>query len=311
MKKGIVFAAITAVITLSFGVIQSVLAIGLVSDPIDLDNVLRGQEVRDELRMKNSENEKIEFSLDADGDISGWVTFYEDSGYNTPITKIELSAKAKGKVYLIIRVPDDVPNGEYEGGLSIKYDPAKKDQTSQASTIVSQKATREVFLKVTDNEIIDFDASVTPQTYILKENEPLKVNAFYYNKGNISIKPDLQVKVKKDGKVLFNVLFPYPEDEESVKPLVSKKISTDLPMGGLELGEYKAEAEVSLNGEVVHKDDFSFIIESASADSGDGSSIKDDGIDMMKYALVIGAVLIILSLVMIITRKNKKKESIK
>jgi len=308
MNKGIVFAAIMAVVTLSLGVMQSVLAIGLVSDPIELDDVLRGQEIRDELRMKNSENEKIEFFLSASGDVSEWVTFYEDSGYNTPITKIELGAKAKGKVYLIIRVPEDTPNGEYEGGLSIKYDPAEKEQTSQASTIVSQKATREVFLKVTDNEIVDFDISVTPQIYILKENEPLKVNAFYYNKGNISIKPDLQVKVKKDGKVLFNVLFPYPEDEESVKPLVSKTISTNLPMGGLELGDYKAEAEVSLNGEVVHKDDFSFIIESASDDSGSGPDIKDAGIDTMKYALGIGAVLIILSLVIIITRKNKKKD---
>ena len=308
MNKGIVFATIMAVITLSFGAMQSVLAIGLVSDPIELDDVLRGQEIRDELRMQNSEKESVKYSLSASGDISEWVTFYEDSVYSIPITEVEVAAESKGRVYLIIKMPDDIPNGEYEGGLSIKYNPGGKDQTSQASTNVSQKATREVFLKVTDNEIIDFDVSVTPQTYTLKENEPLKVNAFYYNKGNISVKPDLQVKVKKDGKVLFNVLFPYPEDEESVKPLVSKTISTDLPMGGLELGEYKAEAEVSLNGEVVHEDDFSFIIESASDDSGSGPDIKDAGVDTMKYALGIGAVLIILSLVVIITRKNKKKD---
>ncbi len=296
-----------AVVTLSFGVMQSVLAIGLASNPIELDDVLRGQEIRDELRMQNSGKESVEYSLSASGDISGWVTFYEDSNYSIPITKVKVAAESKGRVYLTIRVPDDVPNGKYEGGLSIKHNPSGEDQTSQASTIVSQKATREVFLEVTDNEIVDFDVSVTPQTYTLKENEPLKVNAFYYNKGNISVKPDLQVKVKKDGKILFNVLFPYPEDEESVKPLVSKTISTDLPMGGLELGEYRVAAEVSLNGEVVHKDDFSFIIESAT-DSGNDSDIKDTGADMMKYALVVGAVLIILFLAIVLVKKSKKKD---
>ena len=308
MKKGIVFIAVIAVITLSFGVIQSVLAIGLVSNPIELDNVLRGQEIRDELRMLNSEKESVEYSLSASGDISEWVTFYEDSGYGIPITKVEVAAESKGIVYLTIKMPDDIPNGKYEGGLSIKYNPAGEDQISQASTIVSQKATREVFLEVTDNEIVDFDVSVTPQTYTLKENEPLKVNAFYYNKGNISVRPDIQVKIKKDGKILFNVIFPYPEDEEEVRPLVSKTISTDLPMGGLELGDYKAEAEVSLDGEVVHEDDFSFIIKSASDDSGSGPDIKNAGVDTMKFMLGIGAVLIILSLVVIITRKNKKKD---
>lgn len=307
MKKGIVFAAIMAVITLSFGVIQSVLAIGIISDPIELDDVLRGQEIRDELRIKNSEEEKIKFSLSANGDISEWVTFYEDSEYNTPITEVELGVKAKSKVYLIIRIPNDAPNGEYEGGLSIKYDPAEGDSTSQASTVVSQKATREVFLKVTDNEIIDFDASVTPQTYTLKENEPLQVNAHYYNKGNVSIKPDIQVKVKKDGKVLFNVLFPYPEDEESVKPLVSKKISADMPMGGLELGEYRAEAKISLNGEVVHEDNFSFIIEAASADSGNDSDTKSAGIDAKKFIPLVAVVAIVLYFA-IKTAKKKKKD---
>jgi len=301
MKKIIISTVILAIIALGFSVNQSVLAIGLVSDPIEINDVLRGQEIRDELRMQNSEKEKVDFSLSASGDISEWVTFYEDSEYNIPITEVEVGAKSKGKIYLIIRVPENIPNGEYEGGLSIKYDPAEKEQTSQTSTVVSQKATREVFLEVTDNEIIDFDVSVTPQIYILKENEPLTVNAFYHNKGNISIKPDLQIKVKKDGKILFNVLFPYPEDEESVKPLVSKKISTDLPMGGLELGEYRAEVEVSLNGEVVHKDDFSFIIESATA-----SEENVAGTGKTEYA-IIAVILAVVILLLIAVIKKKKK----
>ena len=302
---------VVAVVMLSFSVSQSVLAIGIVSDPIELSDVLRGQEIRDELRMSNSEEESVSFSLSASGDISEWVTFYEDSGYSVSITKVEVAAKSKGNVFLVIKVPDDIPNGKYEGGLSIKYDPAEESQMSQASTIVSQKVTREVFLEVTDNEIIDFDVSVTPQVYELKENEPLKVNAAYYNKGNISIKPDVQVKVKKDGKVLFNVLFPYPEDEDDLRPLVSKTISANLPMGGLEIGDYKAETEVSLNGEVIYKDDFSFLIKSASSSEGNISDAENVGIGMTETIISIVALVLALFLFSMVIKKKRKINKIK
>jgi len=69
----------------------------------------------------------------------------------------------------------------------------------------------------------------------------------------------------------------------------------------LELGEYRAEVEVSLNGEVVHKDDFSFIIESATA-----SEENVAGTGKTEYA-IIAVILAVVILLLIAVIKKKKK----
>ena len=276
-------------------------AIGIISSPIEARDVLRGQEIKEKLKILNSEEKEVEFALDAVGDIADWVVFYENDA-NSQITTTKIPAKSRKEIQVLIKIPNDIPNGEYRGSLNVKYDPNQGKQKDKSFASVLQQVSREVLITVTDQEIINFSSSVTPQIYTLKKNEPLQINAVYYNSGNTSIKPDLQIKVTKNGRNIFNAIFPYPENEGAVNPLETKKITVLYQTTGLEKGKYKADVAVFLGEKEYHKDDFAFTVGIADSDSRKNLAfISKIGGGALIFGLLLAAAIFLIS-----ARKKKR-----
>jgi hypothetical protein len=231
-------------------------AMGMTSDPIVVDNALRGQVIKEELRVLNNEEVENYFEIFASGDIGGWTEFY----YNgEAVEGMDFAPGSGERVGVEITIPSDAPNGEYSGQLKIKKSPQETDKKEGESTVgVAQQISRDVVITVTDTEIVDLESSISPQSYILNPGDPLQVNAFYYNHGNVSARPDLGLRVIRDNHVLHNSIYIYPEEKEAVPALGQEKIINFYNPGNIEPGKYRVETTVYLNGDKYDEDGFIF-----------------------------------------------------
>jgi hypothetical protein len=257
MKKIIYLSLI-----LSFILPQTVLGIGQMTEPIVVKDVLKGQEVVATLNLFNSEEEATVYGLKAEGEIADWASFYQigDKNLVNPITEIQIPAQSFINALVKFKVPADAPNGDYQGEVILFNGVAEEAKEGEVNTTVFQSIGRDVSITVTDEEIIKLETAIIPVKYAVNQNEPLQIKVIYENLGNIIIKPDLQLKILKDEKVIYNAIFPYPEDENAVKPLERKELTSLIEWQtiGQENGEYRAEIKILYQGDLIQEESFRF-----------------------------------------------------
>ncbi len=231
-------------------------AIGLMSKPVEINNALRGQMIKEELKVFNNNQKTLKFALLAEGDIKSWTKFF----YNqSEITELEIEGEGKEGVDVEIKLPDTLPNGEYSGSLVVEYNP-QNTSSEKVSVSVAQRVSRQVVIKVTDQEIVKLSASVSPKNYVIMKGEPLEIKAQYRNQGNILLKPDLQVKIIKEGKIIDNFIYPYPESKAAIIPLEQEEVKLFYNLPQSSLGKYHADISVLLQGEKIKKENFAFAV---------------------------------------------------
>lgn len=304
MKK--TFFLLAAVLVFSFISVQSVLAIGMMTEPIVIKDILRGQETFATLTLLNSENKEVTYGLKAEGQIASWETFYkvDDIKLENPITEIKMPAGKFVDVKVKFSVPKDMPNGKYEGAVLAFLASSGEVKNEEASVSVSQQVSRDVTITVTDKETIQLKATFIPAAYDVQQGKPLKIRVLYDNQGNIAIKPDLQLKITKAGSTIYNAIFPYPEGEEAVRALATKEIpSIEWQTTGQEHGNYKAELIVSLNGKEMQKESVSFSIGYFKYDFLGAISMIGGG-NLTAVWFVIGLIFVVLAVILAILNKK-------
>lgn len=285
--------------------------------PIVIENILRGQEFTDTLILVNSEDKEVTYGLISEGEIKDWVFFYniEDKNLENPITDIKIPAKSNIEATVKFVLPDDLPNGEYAGEVVVTFTPGGDSDTDGSSATVSQRVGRQVLITVTDEEIIDFTTAVIPLEYDVKKNEALKIKFIFENNGNVFIKPDVQLKVLKDGESIFNAIFPYPENEEAVKPKTRKELTLiEWQAGGQEDGIYRTELKIMLNGEVIQEEDFRFTIgykEDSDSKFLAGVAFLGFGSVVRGWFVIGGFLLVIAGILIYINKQRGKKNYVK
>ena len=310
MKK--IFFIATILLLASFILPKTVLGIGMMTEPIVIKNALRGQETTAVLNLFNSEDKKIVYELKSEGEIARWASFYQadDADFKNPITEIQIPAKSSLKAVVKFTIPKDTPNGEYSGKVAIVTAPLKEDKKEKMKVALRQKVGRKVSITVTDEEILEFKTSVIPLKYKMEKGEPLKIKVIYDNKGNVSIKPDIQLQISKNGGKIFKAIFPYPEDEKPVKPLERKILSSliEWQTAGREDGEYTAEVKTLLNGKTMEKDSFHFTVGVVDADSSNkilNYIARIGGGNLVLGWFIIGGFFIALSILLPFANKKK------
>lgn len=262
MKKTYYLLIIFSFITL-FSLPLITKAIGQITEPILIDNALRGKEYTEVLTLFNSLTVEATFELSADNQIANWSSFYEitDKELAKPITEIKVPANANIEATVKFTIPPDTANGEYKGEILIMYTPAIASSTSETSMSLTQTIGREVIIKVSDQEIINFTPAVIPNKYDLNPNEPLTIRIIYDNQSNISINPQIEVKVKNAVQTVYNAIFPYPENEPGVKPLTQAEIpALTIPTSGFANGRYEAQFKFLQNSQEAASQSFTFSI---------------------------------------------------
>ena len=183
------------IIFLSFISAQTVFAIGQITEPIIIKDVLRGQEALTTITLLNSEQKEVKYGLRAEGQIADWAVFFsaDDTNFENPITEIKMPADQYTNVNVRFKIPDDTPNGEYAGELLVFLASNRELKSEETSVNVSQQIGRDVTITVTDKEIVKLQASFIPLTYDVQQGKPLKIRVLYDNQGNVAVKPDFQL----------------------------------------------------------------------------------------------------------------------
>ena len=92
-KKYIFLVFIIVFSLFSFFQPREILAVGIISQPIVIQDVMRGQILEKSLQLVNSRDTEIHFDISADGDIAEWVTYHTLGDIEKPITGADVSWK--------------------------------------------------------------------------------------------------------------------------------------------------------------------------------------------------------------------------
>ena len=256
------------------GIGINVFAIGMVTEPIVIEDILRGGEIMKTVTMLNPEKNEVIYALGSEGDIKGWVIFFETDNLDEEIVQAVIPAKEYYDVIAKIKVPEDTPNGDYEGEIFIKQVPKENTEGENVVTI-AQMVSRNVSITVSDKEIVEIKTILIPEKYDVGEGESLKTRIIYENFGNIVLEPSIQVKVTNlsEEKSVFNAIFPYPEEESPIIPGERKEISVfEWQTTGQPKGKYKIEINTLIDGETLEENSFNFNIGNVSYFAGGGGN---------------------------------------
>jgi uncharacterized membrane protein len=286
-------------------------AIGMASDPIIIENALRGSQYNEDISIiNNSLTDEATFDLTAGGAAKDWVSFFEKDS-NNKIDKVTIPAKSKKSVKVVITVPKTAANGEYEGQIVATSEAGNLEQGSTGSA-VKLRVTRPITITITDKENIGIKATILPATYSVGKDSPLQLNVIYENTGNVEIAPSLQLKISKDGNSVFNAIFPYPEKVALILPAERKTIEklVEWQTVGQGLGDYLVEAAVFVNGKSLQGQKFTFKITEKNNTNQPLASVSSAAkSDSLYVYYIIGAILVLAVIIFAVKKALKNKQT--
>jgi hypothetical protein len=281
-------------------------AAGILSEPINIDNARRGQTHWEDLIFINSAPQEINFELFAEGDIARWISFYSKDNDQNPITKLMVPGQSEIGARAKFTIPDNLANGKYKGLIVGRILISSGKISGQTTAQIMQRLDREVNITVTDNQILDFNTIFIPASYTMVKDVPLKVRVIHENHGNIDIKPNIELRINKDGKEIFKAVFPYPDNTAAVQPNERKEISDQVEWRtiGYEAGKYDVVLTTFENGKLNQKEEFSI-----------NTGVANKNLSFLSAALnyasgnqnIIGLIAILIAIILALLLKFKNK----
>ncbi|MCK5413345.1 MAG: hypothetical protein KAI57_03115 [Candidatus Pacebacteria bacterium] len=260
MKK-ILHLIVISISVLFIGQSSTAFGIGQMTESIVIENARQGESFEEILYIFNTDPVENKFKLSAEGNIEGWVKFYDKANPEIFVEEIIILENSRHDIVAKFEIPNGTPNGQYDGAIGVEIIALDEDVEEKVLTSVGQKIDREVHITVTDDEEINLQTSIIPEKYNLRKDEPLNIRFIYDNQSNIKVNPQIQLKLKKDGKIVHNAIYPYPEELKSVNSFSMKEITPlQIQTTGLKDGKYLAEITIIVNDEIKYDDHFSFTI---------------------------------------------------
>ncbi len=239
-------------------------ALGQMSEPIDIKDAMRGQQINQEIIVINNEDKKIAVEFTASGQIEGWVKFYKPGDLKNQVSTTSAEVGKNLNMIAVFSIPNDIPNGEYTGYVSVSNLPDLYVDKNQSGASLTQKIDRQVTIKISDTENVKLEVSVIPETYDIGLNQPLKVRVIYDNQSNISLTPSVSFKIKtadEEGKTVYNVIYPYPEGVAAVNSRGYFEIpALEIPTTGIAKGKYLAQLQFIRGDKSLIDKQFSFSV---------------------------------------------------
>ena len=194
----------------------------------------------------SSFEDDIFLSLSAQGSCSEWISFHPLDDPDETIDSFELEAGSKEKIFVRIKVPEEVPIGEYKCTVYAKQDKESGEGEQSFALRVRSDITFEV---LGDQELEGNIRTVSIRN--IEEGNPLVVEMDFENTGNVIATPRAETDIIKNGVEIDS--FSYEEIE--VKPGDVKTLTITRNSDKWSLGEYRAELKVYLEDEKIYDRD--------------------------------------------------------
>lgn len=124
--------------------------LGVGPPQIEITDALRGEECQEWIFVFNYDENSGVFPLGATGDISDWVSFYEQSDATTPVESITIPGNGQASVLVKFTIPADAPIGTASGTLYAETTPA--EEASAGGQTVSLQVPISVTIEVVSTE---------------------------------------------------------------------------------------------------------------------------------------------------------------
>ena len=233
MKKII----LTLIITIVLAVFVQAAGLGITPSIISMDDLVRGNSYDKQYKLLNLEDYEKEMVISASGEAADWFTFKKEGQVFETLT---VPADSQTTFVATITIPEDAPNGMYEGYIDAS--PVKKENISGQQVNLVVRAWYE--FEVTGNERIEGTVeSISVQD--TESGQDLRVNYDFRSTGNVIARPEATVKIFKDDELVDTV----SEAGVDTSPGQFKvqEVLWDTENRGT--GNFTADVEVFLEGE--------------------------------------------------------------
>ncbi len=219
MKHNMSSVGLAAFMVLLFsGALAAAIGIGIAPNTMEISSALRGTDYDRPLSVFNTGDSANNYSLSANGEAGGWISFYEISDTEAPVNVTSIDGKSKRSFIVRISVPDDAPSGTYNATISAKTIPNSDSTNNSISAVLLAKTFVE--LDVTGEQIVDGAVS----TITIEENTepgyPLRIGTSFKNTGNVMASPEVSVSIEKDGEAVSRFTY----TDVKVKPSMTETI---------------------------------------------------------------------------------------
>jgi len=237
--------AITALLILCSTACADI-GLGMAPASMTISDALKGGSYERMITVFNTGDEAGTFMLTADGECSEWISFYVVDDPTTPLAEVTIPAGGKAKILVKFDIPEDIANAGYAGTIYAQSIPKESLETGGAAAQAVIRIPSKITIDVTGTQILKGTVkSIT--TFDTEIDYPLKVKVLFQNEGNVVAKPKIAVAMTKDGELVDS----FVHDETGIKPDCKDTITVLRNTTDQEIGDYTADVEVSLGGEVL------------------------------------------------------------
>ena len=230
----------------------SAIGLGVVPSKLSIGDALRGEEYEQTVIVHNTDVMTTTFRPYATGEISDWISYYDEEG--NELTTITIPGKDSAKILLKFKIPDDAASGNYNSTVYVENVPeAGAGEGAGAQMLIRMPV--DITIKVTGEQVLE--GVVQGVTLMDTEIEyPLRIKVLFRNTGNVVAKPAIDVEIKKEGTTIQS----FSSSDKAVKPHAMEEISVEWDTKGQAVGDYLADVAISLDGNVLYEREIPFKI---------------------------------------------------
>lgn len=218
------------------------ISVGVAPTSFGFSETFRGDEYVRSLLLTNAGGADRQFIFTPSGDIAEWITVSSVDGQVTDT--LVVNADSETSVVIQIDVPDDAPNGTFQGDIDVGTAPVGDGLGASSGDDLSIGAR----VPVTVTVVGDARLGGTFDSLIIEPAEvgmPMLIQAMFDNTGNVSYNPDLTYTITRDGQPVDVIDLP---GAGTVNAGLSMPINYQWDTTDTLPGEYRIEAVATAEG---------------------------------------------------------------
>ena len=228
------------------------IGLGISPASITISDAFKGGSYERTITVFNTGDETGTFGVTAEGECAGWISFYNGTKPDIPITEITIPGKDKVKVLVKFDIPENIANADYTSTIYAQSIPTG-NITEGMGAMATIRIPSKVLIQVTGTQILKGTVkSIT--TMDIEIDYPLKVKVEFQNEGNVIAKPKIAVAITKNGELVDS----FVHDETGIKPGETDTVTVLWNTTGRATGDYVANVTVSLGEDVLASKDLPF-----------------------------------------------------
>ena len=214
-------------------------SLGVFPSFLEIPDALRGGSFSRTIAVQNFDaDEATTISIQATGDIADWVAFTDPETGTEDLTTFELEPNEGREVSIDFTVPDDIPNGQFQGQIVVD---SFLGQGGDGGVGVGLSIAVQTTVDVTGDEIRESslqDVRVDPAEVGLDQRFVATVN----NAGNVRVEPRVDVVISRDDDVVAEISS--GEAFFRVEPAETAEAYVDWDTSEVAAGDYTAAFSV-------------------------------------------------------------------